>query len=125
MGKDALAEGDKITLEVARLLKDDYLQQNSFTKYDKYCPFYKSVWMLRNITLFHTLSTAAVERPANSEGQKLTFGTIRARLADLMYKITSQKFEDPADGEATLKARFAALHDAITAAFKGLEEEYR
>lgn len=41
--QDALAEGDKVTLEVARLLKDDFLQQNSFTKYDKYCPFYKSV----------------------------------------------------------------------------------
>ena len=28
-------------METARFLKDDYLQQNSFTKYDKYCPFYK------------------------------------------------------------------------------------
>ena len=28
-------------LETARFLKDDFLQQNSFTKYDKYCPFYK------------------------------------------------------------------------------------
>lgn len=36
-----MAEGDKITLETARFLKDDFLQQNSFTKYDKYCPFYK------------------------------------------------------------------------------------
>lgn len=41
VSQDALAEGDKITLEVARLIKDDFLQQNSFTKYDKYCPFYK------------------------------------------------------------------------------------
>ena len=39
--QDSLAEGDKITLETARFLKDDFLQQNSFTKYDKYCPFYK------------------------------------------------------------------------------------
>lgn len=43
-GQDALAEGDKITLEVARLIKDDFLQQNSYTKYDKYCPFYKVGW---------------------------------------------------------------------------------
>ena len=39
--QDALAEGDKITLETARLIKDDFLQQNSFTPYDKYCPFFK------------------------------------------------------------------------------------
>ena len=30
--QDALAESDKITLEVARLIKDDFLQQNSYTK---------------------------------------------------------------------------------------------
>ena len=32
VGKDSLAESDKITLETARFIKDDYLQQNSFTK---------------------------------------------------------------------------------------------
>lgn len=41
--QDSLAESDKIVLETARLVKDDFLQQNSFTKYDKYCPFYKVV----------------------------------------------------------------------------------
>ena len=39
--QDSLAEEDKIILETARFLKDDFLQQNSFTKFDKYCPFYK------------------------------------------------------------------------------------
>ncbi len=51
--QDSLAESDKITLETARYLKDDFLQQNSFTKYDKYCPFYKSTEMLKNIVAFH------------------------------------------------------------------------
>ena len=32
----SLAEGDKVTMEVARLLKDDYLQQNGYTPYDRY-----------------------------------------------------------------------------------------
>ena len=31
----SLAEGDKITLEVAKLIKDDYLQQNGYTPYDR------------------------------------------------------------------------------------------
>lgn len=84
VGKDSLAEGDKVTLETAKFLKEDYLQQNSFTKYDKYCPFYKSVWMLRNIMAFHALATAAVERPATGEGAKLTFATIRTRLGALL-----------------------------------------
>lgn len=49
VGKGSLAENDKITLEIAKLLKDDFLQQNGYTPYDRYCPFYKSVGMLKNM----------------------------------------------------------------------------
>ena len=54
--QDSLAEGDKITLETARFLKDDFLQQNSFTKYDKYCPFYKVSKHQPPLTSHHPLS---------------------------------------------------------------------
>lgn len=63
----------------------------------------QSVGMLRNITTFHQLATQAVERTASSGGQKITFNVIKQRLSDTMYKITSQKFEDPADGEDQIK----------------------
>ncbi len=33
--QNALAETDKITLEVAKLIKDDFLQQNGYTSYDR------------------------------------------------------------------------------------------
>lgn len=41
VGKSALGEPDKITLEVAKIIKDDFLQQNGYSSYDRYCPFYK------------------------------------------------------------------------------------
>jgi hypothetical protein len=65
----------------------------------------QSVAMLRNITTFHTVATAAVERTAGAggDGSKITYNVIKARLADLLYKITSQKFEDPSEGEAAIK----------------------
>jgi len=73
------------------------LQQNAFSKYDKYCPFYKSVEMLKNIVQFHKSATAAIERTAagNTEGQKVTYNVIKQRLGDVLSKISSQKFEDP------------------------------
>jgi vacuolar-type H+-ATPase catalytic subunit A/Vma1 len=40
VGKASLAETDKITLEIAKLLKDDFLQQNGYSAYDKYKPNY-------------------------------------------------------------------------------------
>ncbi|KFV64411.1 V-type proton ATPase catalytic subunit A, partial [Dryobates pubescens] len=35
VGKAELAEADKVTLEVAKLLKDDFLQQNGYSSYDR------------------------------------------------------------------------------------------
>jgi V-type H+-transporting ATPase subunit A len=125
VGKDALAETDKITLEVAKLLREDYLAQNAFSTYDKFCPFYKSVWMMRNIVHFSTLANQAVERAAGSEGQKITYNIIKQRLNDIIYRIVSMKFEDPADGEDVLTGKFKKLYDDLTAAFRNLEDEYR
>jgi V-type H+-transporting ATPase subunit A len=125
VGKDSLAESDKITLETAKFLKEDFLQQNSFTAYDKYCPFYKSAAMLRNILAFHAAANAAVERTAGGEGAKITFNVIKARMGDLMYRVASQKFEDPAEGEEKVTKTLAVLHDDLLASFRQLEDEFR
>jgi len=127
VGKDALAETDKIVLETARFIKDDYLQQNSFTKYDKYCPFYKSVEMMRNICTFHNAATSAVEKTAsgNAEGQKITLNIIKQRMGDVLYKVTSQKFEDPGEGEDAVRSKLRAVNDELSERFRQLEEEFR
>ncbi|KAL0319545.1 UNVERIFIED_CONTAM: V-type proton ATPase catalytic subunit A [Sesamum angustifolium] len=125
VGKDALAETDKITLETAKLLREDYLAQNAFTPYDKFCPFYKSVWMMRNIIHFYNLANQAVERGAGMDGQKITYTLIKHRLGDLFYRLVSQKFEDPAEGEEALVAKFKKLNDDLTAGFRNLEDETR
>ncbi|MFV2016333.1 MAG: V-type ATP synthase subunit A, partial [Candidatus Heimdallarchaeota archaeon] len=49
VGPDALPPAERITLEAARLLKEDYLQQNAFHEVDQYCSPEKQVIMLRNI----------------------------------------------------------------------------
>lgn len=97
VGKDSLAESDKITLEVAKIIKDDFLQQNGFTPYDRFCPFYKTVWMLRNMITFYNLAQKAVE--SSSEDKKITWLTIKNSMSDTIYKISCMKFQDPAQGE--------------------------
>ena len=54
VGKDSLAESDKITLETAKILREDYLAQNAYSSYDRYCPFYK-VRRCASILLFARL----------------------------------------------------------------------
>ena len=45
-------------------------------------------------------------------------------MGDLLYKLSSQKFEDPADGEEALSQTFQALNDDLKAAFEQLEERH-
>ncbi|KAK7105577.1 V-type proton ATPase catalytic subunit A-like [Littorina saxatilis] len=122
VGKGSLAESDKITLEVAKLIKDDYLQQNGYTPYDRFCPFYKTVGMLRNIIAFYDMARHAVESTAQSEN-KITWGIIREQLSDVIYKLSSMKFKDPVkDGEAKIKADFDELVEEMQTRFRNLED---
>nr|P48414.1 RecName: Full=V-type proton ATPase catalytic subunit A; Short=V-ATPase subunit A; AltName: Full=V-ATPase 69 kDa subunit; AltName: Full=Vacuolar proton pump subunit alpha [Cyanidium caldarium]AAA85820.1 V-ATPase A subunit [Cyanidium caldarium] len=95
VGKDSLAENDKITLEVAKMIREDFLAQNSFTEYDRFCPFYKSVLMLRNMIHFYELANKAVE---GSGEQHLTLAQIKEQMGETIYKISGMKFLDPAQG---------------------------
>jgi len=122
VGKGSLAETDKITLEVAKLIKDDYLQQNGYSTYDRFCPFYKTVGMLKNIISFYDMARHAVETTAQSE-HKLTWAIIRESLGDIMYKLSSMKFKDPVkDGESKIKSDFEELNEEMQTAFRNLED---
>ena len=81
--------------------------------------------MLRNILAFHRAANAAVERTAGGAGAKITFNVIKARMGDLMYRVASQKFEDPAEGEEKVTKTLAVLHDDLLASFRQLEDEFR
>jgi len=122
VGKASLAEADKITLEVARLIKEDYLQQNGYSPYDRFCPFYKTSGMLKNIIGFYDLARHAVEATAQSDN-KITWAVIREAMGDIMYQLSSMKFKDPVkDGEAQIRKDFDELYENMQMAFRNLED---
>lgn len=86
-----MAESDKITLEVAKLIKDDFLQQNSYTAYDRYCPFYKTVLMLNNIVGFYNLAQRAVEQ-SSGDANRITWAIIRDQVGDSFHQLSRMKF---------------------------------
>lgn len=77
---------------MAKLIKDDFLQQNSYTPYDCYCPFYKTVGMLRNMVGFYNMAQQAVEKGGNHEASKVTWAVIRDQLGDNIHQLTRMKF---------------------------------
>merc|ERR1712176_446545 len=120
VGKGSLAETDKITLEVARLIKDDFLQQNGYSSYDRYCPFYKTVGMMKNMIHFYDLARNAVENTSESEN-KVTWNVIREAAGPLMHSLSSMKFKDPvSDGEVVIKADFEKLNEDLSTKFNSL-----
>ncbi|WP_096592204.1 ATP synthase subunit A [Halorubrum ezzemoulense] len=53
VGKDALPDDQQLTLEVARYLREAYLQQNAFHPVDTFCPPEKTYLMLTTIQTFN------------------------------------------------------------------------
>ncbi|PSQ17722.1 ATP synthase subunit A [Halobacteriales archaeon QS_8_69_26] len=53
VGKDALPEDQRLTLEVARYIREAFLQQNAFHDVDRYCPPEKTYAILGAIKTFN------------------------------------------------------------------------
>lgn len=122
VGKASLSDTDKITLEVARIIKDDFLQQNSYTPYDRFCPFYKTVGMMKNIIAFYDMARQVVNRTAQSDN-KVTWQIIRDSMGQIMYELSSMKFKDTfKDGEAKVRKEFDEIYENIQTAFRNLED---
>ena len=58
----------------------------------RFCPFYKTVGMMRNICSFYDQARHAVESTAQTDN-KITWAVIREAMHDIMYKLTSMKFK--------------------------------
>jgi V-type H+-transporting ATPase subunit A len=122
VGKGSLAETDKITLEVAKLIKDDFLQQNGFSPYDRYCPFWKTVAILRNMISFYTQARHICESTANSD-TKVTLAIIKEQMKDIMYEISSMKFENSFERpKEEIMAKYDDLQGRMTERFRTLTD---
>lgn len=120
VGKDSLAEADKVTLEVARLLREDFLQQNGFSPFEKYCPLQKTAWMMRNFAHYYNLAQQALE--TSTADNKLLWNTIRAQTSDIRTKLSGMKFVDPRLGIDHVTTQLKELNTQITTTFRSLTE---
>lgn len=117
IGRGSLSEADKVLVDVARLLTDDFLQQNGHAAYDRFCPFYKTYGMLRNITGFHELAKKAVTRVDCD----CSWDVLRAKLKNLLHRLGIMKFLCPnADGEKVIMKELNSLWADIQLAFEEL-----
>ena len=64
VGKDSLSPKDQLTLEIARMLREDFLQQNAFMDVDAYSSFDRQMRLLALILHYEDLCRDAIDKGA-------------------------------------------------------------
>jgi V/A-type H+-transporting ATPase subunit A len=113
IGFDALGEKDRITLECARSIREDFLQQDSFREVDRYTSSFKQGDMMSAILLWYKGSLSALELGA-------TYKSIMSMK--VLEKIAKMKYQP----EENWKDFYKSIQDDLIREFaeitKGGEE---
>ncbi|KPU64045.1 ATP synthase subunit A [Thermococcus sp. EP1] len=103
VGPDALPEREKAILLVARMIREDYLQQDAFHEVDTYCPPKKQITMMKVILNFYKYTMEAVDAgipveeivklPVREEIGRMKYNPSVEEIAGLIEKTRAQ-FEE-------------------------------
>ncbi|MBQ1507177.1 MAG: V-type ATP synthase subunit A [Ruminococcus sp.] len=90
VGMDALSAPDRLKLESARSIREDYLHQNAFDATDTYTSLKKQVLMMRAILSYYDKALAALNKGADIE--MLVNIPVRERIG--RFKYTAENLTD-------------------------------
>lgn len=62
VGPDALQDAERLVIEVGRIIREDFLQQNAFHEVDAYCSMRKAYGIMKMILAFYKEAEAAIKR---------------------------------------------------------------
>ncbi|KXH47681.1 V-type ATPase [Colletotrichum simmondsii] len=116
VGKSALSDPDKITLDIAALLKEDFLQQNGYSDYDQFCPLWKTEWMMKLMVGFHDEAQKAI-----AQGQ--SWAKVREATGDLQAKLRQLKFEVPSEGQEAIEKKYEDIQQQMLDKFASVVDE--
>ncbi len=83
VGMDALSPGDRLKMEAARSIREDFLHQNSFHEVDTYTPLRKQYLMMKLVLAFYEQAVEALSKGAS---MKVLLGMdVRERIGRYKY----------------------------------------
>ena len=109
VGSDALPEDQQLTMEVARMLREIFLQQNAFHPVDTFCTMEHQYRLIKAILKYSDMANNALESGVQLED------IISVKSKDDLSKV---KFEKELDKEldkvlATMDKEFDAMREAV------------
>ena len=120
VGKDSLGEDQKATLEVAKLIKDEFLQQNAFSEYDYNCPLYKTIGMMKCIVTYYENCKKILQESQKSE-KKISMALIEEAFAKtIIYRLKRMKNFLPTLPEKEMVKNLDDLAETIENEFRRL-----
>ena len=107
VGADALPARERGTLEVARMIREDFLQQNAYHDVDSYCSLEKQYLMARIILQWYDLAGEVIDYGVSIG--KIETMVIKDAMARMKY-VPSEEFEKQYDKMVKeMKDEFEAL----------------
>ncbi len=85
VGMDALSAPDRLKMEAARSIREDFLHQNSFHEVDTYTSLEKQYLMMKLVLKFYEEGVAALEKGADVNG--LIKMEVRERIGRFKYTL--------------------------------------
>jgi V/A-type H+-transporting ATPase subunit A len=117
IGPDALPDDQRLTLLTADLIKNGFLQQNSFDEVDMYCVPAKQVRILELLMEFHVRALSCIKLGATLI--KINALPVRERLARLKSEIKNDDDGAMVNFEHEMKAAF----DELERSYRGRETQ--
>lgn len=112
VGMDALSPGDRLKMETARSIREDFLHQLAFHEVDTYTSLKKQLYMMRLILAYYDECAKAVAQNANIE----TLANLPVREQIGRFKYTP---------EEQIDEKYNAVLNELQAAVKAAEQEER
>jgi len=120
VGKDSLGEDQKATLQVAKIIKEEFLQQNAFSDHDYNCPLWKTIGMMKCIVTYYENCKRTLLESQKTE-KKISMALIEDVFGPTIIKnIVDMKFTDPALPKTTIEKTLNDLADLIENEFRKL-----
>ena len=88
VGMDALSPSDRLKMEAARSIREDFLHQNSFHEIDTYTPLRKQYLMMKLVLAFYDQASEALAKGAPMK--ELLVMEVRERIGRYKYTTTDQ-----------------------------------
>ncbi len=95
VGPEALPEADKLLLLIARMIREDFLQQSAYNEVDTYCTPVKAGLMLKTIMKFYELAQEMLNSGSGIESIRSSPMVYRiSRMKDIPNEVFEQRVKE-------------------------------